>query len=377
MSDAFSADLLNRYSFLDDEGRTFVDTLILEELAEIKIEHKQRKLTPVVEMLLNGTQLNVVDVMKTFPRRVVSGKTLAIAKGIMQMVIVSGFRNFPWTELRKNYVRHHISPNLVPDFDPFGNRGPETSAITPDIRQTKKRKIEPQLQMDHAEVCDSKFWRKLINEKNLEELVAVIIEDAETRKQSGRKRKTETNYVKLLIDSLFNQRGSYQELLEDICLSAKTGTWVDVLTSIRKRLNITGLGPRGLLPAPCAVSQMNVQFISKFIEVCKPRATYSGFRIGLVNAVSLVIFLYQGKSDIEGARVDIWGDGVEIGKVDITRMVFRVLNLEADFSSQSSSAAFTFAVFRGKIFNTFYFGTKDRRYDLTNKTENLGNYSWK
>ena len=53
------------------------------------------------------------------------------------------------------------------------------------------------------------------------------------------------------------------------------------------------------------------------------------------------------KTNLEGLKIDIWGDGCEIGGgVEVTRLAFRILNTTV--SSQSSKAVFCFASSLGK-----------------------------
>ena len=60
----------------------------------------------------------------------------------------------------------------------------------------------------------------------------------------------------------------------------------------------------------------------------------------------MVFILFKGRTDLKGIPIDIWGHGVQIGKKDHTRMVFRFLE-GTSISNQSADAVFTFAVFQG------------------------------
>ena len=94
--------------------------------------------------------------------------------------------------------------------------------------------------------------------------------------------------------------------------------------------------------------------MSQFISLCEPERTASGFRLNLVKCVKTAYFLLSGKNDIAGTRVDIWGDGANIGATSVTRMCFRFLcdddELSTNFklSAQSANAAMCFVAYQGK-----------------------------
>ena len=50
--------------------------------------------------------------------------------------------------------------------------------------------------------------------------------------------------------------------------------------------------------------------------------------------------------NLSGLQVDIWGDGVQIGKVDQTRLAFRVLGC-TNLSAQSIQSVVCVATFSG------------------------------
>ena len=59
-----------------------------------------------------------------------------------------------------------------------------------------------------------------------------------------------------------------------------------------------------------------------------------------------VSYFLFGTKELNGQRVDIWGDGCEIGGVETTRIAFRILTDK--IKCQSSDAVFCFAAYRGK-----------------------------
>ena len=62
--------------------------------------------------------------------------------------------------------------------------------------------------------------------------------------------------------------------------------------------------------------------------------------------VETVSYFLFGTKELNGQRVDIWGDGCEIGGVETTRIAFRILTDK--IKCQSSDAVFCFAAYRGK-----------------------------
>ena len=76
-----------------------------------------------------------------------------------------------------------------------------------------------------------------------------------------------------------------------------------------------------------------------------------GMRVSLVEAVKWVAKYVYNFDSLQGVRVDIWGDGMQRGKLDITRMCFRIVgakNRIITCRAQSRTQIFTFACFCGK-----------------------------
>ena len=72
-------------------------------------------------------------------------------------------------------------------------------------------------------------------------------------------------------------------------------------------------------------------------------------RVSLVSSVEFVAKVCYGLNSLEGVRVNIWGDGMQRGKQDVTRMCFTIVgSADAVFNCQSRNETFTFASFYGK-----------------------------
>ena len=84
--------------------------------------------------------------------------------------------------------------------------------------------------------------------------------------------------------------------------------------------------------------------MENFISVCKPEATFSGFRCDLMSCVKFAAWILYQRDEISELNVDLWGDGCEIGGVDHTRLCFRILqDFSEKITAQSSSITFCFS----------------------------------
>ena len=100
----------------------------------------------------------------------------------------------------------------------------------------------------------------------------------------------------------------------------------------RSRLEITGF--KSFVPSPSHVRRATAEIVVHFTNFLRQKKTFSGFRSDLVSCVKAVAFLSLKTTELQGLRVDIWGDSCEIGGVEVTRLAFRVLDV--DISVQST-----------------------------------------
>lgn len=339
---------------------TYVNAKLLDEISGYTITEKFRKLKLVVGSIVEGSSIREEDVLRSIT--IPGSKTTAtvVAVGIMHLIVVRGFKQLPWNQRRRMYVQYFFpdSPHLVPDFDPYHTRT-HTNPSQHDTSESCIIPIRPAytttVPTEQEDPLDAQeFWSKIesvVIKNNLsikpfaEKLLSIQIK----RQKRGSKRRQDVNHIAELTDVLFNISKCKENFQNDIFLSVKTGNWRDILHVIKKYLTVPGLGQSQIVPSVNAIKSMSRPIISKFIALFKPEKTYSGFRIDLVSAVKIVCYLLMnGRTNLQGLHVDIWGDGVEIGKKDQTRMAFRFLR-ETNISAQSSEAVFTFAVFQGKI----------------------------
>ena len=121
---------------------------------------------------------------------------------------------------------------------------------------------------------------------------------------------------------------------------------------INSVVKLPGLN-RSFIPSLRTLRRHKPEIDRFFTSLLEPEQTYSGFRVSLVFAIKYVAYILFGLTDLRGLEVDIWGDGVEIGKLDMTRFAFRFREYKEPkisrklSSAQSDKAVFTFAIFRG------------------------------
>jgi hypothetical protein len=198
------------------------------------------------------------------------------------------------------------------------------------------------------------YWRDVLayakqNEIPFDELIDLTLQIAQRRKIGRRYPKGCINYVQIIAERLFVERGSSEEFRDEIALKIRTNNIQAVLDLIRAHLYLPGL-KSNLVPSNKTVHASGINLKRFFVALLHPEKSFSGFRVNLFLYVKLAAYLLLNKEDISGLEVDIWGDACEIGGKEVTRFVFRVLSddLPNKLSSQSANAAFSFAEYYGK-----------------------------
>ena len=87
----------------------------------------------------------------------------------------------------------------------------------------------------------------------------------------------------------------------------KTGNTEDAQKIIRTKLSIVGLG-YSLVPCIRLVKKATSKDESYFTALCEPGRTFSGFRCNLIKGVETVSYFLFGTKEVNGLRIDIWGD---------------------------------------------------------------------
>ena len=151
--------------------------------------------------------------------------------------------------------------------------------------------------------------------------------------------------VRKIVESLLETRGSTEDFRHHLSLVMKTGNTEDVINVIRRRLSIVALG-YNLVPCIRLVKKSTAEIQSYITAMCEPERTFSGFRCNFIKCVEIASYFLFGSNEIRDLRVDIWGEGCEIGGVETTRIAFRILTDK--IKCQSSNVVFCFAAYRGK-----------------------------
>ena len=193
------------------------------------------------------------------------------------------------------------------------------------------------------------FWRNVLDFSMKHriafgKLIKEIIRRSDTRRKT--KEYHSPNFVKQIVEELFTSRGSLKDFAEQ--LVTKRGSAPKVVQFIRQRLAISGTR-ENIIPSLSAQQPAKDMLKRWFIRLLSPTPSRSGYRVDLVSAVQLAVFLRLDTLDLTDVGIDIWGDGCEIGGRDETRICFRIISPEIQgLSPQSPDAVFSFAVYYGK-----------------------------
>ena len=280
-------------------GKSFVDAKSLDVFAGHIIREKSRKQKSAIEIVIEGTEVKLDDFV------INKQKTCFVAIGILQIIIIRGLQSgFPWTQLRRRYVSYFSpnTPQLIPDSQPFVN--PLSM---------------PTIPVEQFSQPESGFSQKM-------HTILATLAASEQKRLHAKSQKNSLHQfeAKALVKGVFSIYLSYENLKSDIFICNKTGSWINMINTLKKTFHVDGLGQKHLILGYTAIKEMSKPMISKFISLFKPKNTFSGFRIDLVRATKVMTFiLFKGRTDLQGLKVDIWRDCVQIGKKDQTRMAFR------------------------------------------------------
>ena len=321
----------------------------------------------------------------------------------MKIIIVCGFKNFPWTEMRRNFARYFNAEHLIPDYDPYNSSPAQNNSSHPSTAQVP---IEPAAEIEPAEIEPAAaatvrvirprrpirtpqplpgrtfgdqqiafwsqsdggaaaFWKRILRFARKKEIAfgpfgTVLIEENVGRRLSNNTT-GRSNLIQKLLDKIFTKAGADENFHASLALAMKSGNMENLIDTVRRHLRVPDLYP-GLVPCVSKIKQSTKIIMQHFIGMCQPEKTFSGWRVDLMCCVKLAVFMRWGVIDLTGVRLDLWGDGAKVGGVEQTRLVFRILGGPHDdddpylrtVSAQSAKAAYCFVCFRGK----------DNRYGL-------------
>lgn len=371
MDVSFAATLWNQHIIYVEENRQFVDCKLLDEISGKEIPNKFRRMENTISEMVAGTDVQPMDLIRKIAKHKQRSHSVCVAARTMQLIILRGFKEMPWNEIRRSIVKLFFPPNVMPDVDPYKaivcplsdaviapqppsaqprhnqTGAPLLSAVLPRHRESRAKRCV-QSWTSNTRGGSLSFWRHVfwfVRKRGIcmKGLVEFLVQSASLRKRQTRK--GTLNIPKALVFGLMKKRGTMRDFCDNLAISMKTGNMEYLIDTIRKRLNIDGL-KCNIVPSIRSIKTSTQKLIRNFIAICKPERTHSGFKVDLVSSVKLAVFLCLRQNDLVGIPVDIWGDAAEIGGLDVTRMTFRLLC--GAISAQSANAVFCFATYRGK-----------------------------
>ena len=353
-----------------------------------KKKNRDRRIAREARNVISGTNIEPSFAVQTI-NRYKPTYNLVVLLGVGNILIAGGFGLLEWTEKRIQFIRNTSSDNFLPFYQPAEKWETETfhSITTTVFKQTVDNKIATERTFSkraaithsvngnqNENTTDHDFfnaqristWNKEQNRKLKAQLfwedvlrygqknnfdVAIFGNLLAKRGRNhffgnSKKVNKSSKQLKSLVPELFTNRGTSEDFCETVSLYSKTGQWQAIYKLLRQRTVIYGLGKYQVIPALHNVNIASSRLRRDFIRLYRPQPTFSGFRVSLVNSLKIACFMKFGHTNIAELHVDIWGDGVRIGKQDTTRFAYRILN-DPQISSQSVQSVFTFAMFRG------------------------------
>ena len=244
-------------------------------------------------------------------------------------LIFRGFKDFEWTDARKRSVECFVPRHLIPYVDTFNFCPVVTPTLKPLALPTSDLLAPPTMDLEtvnshapptmdldaetspfpkkmHASFRRTKklnkeaatcFWKRVIDEANdnneigFTEFVEQVKDNMIKRKYQGFTKKEDVNVVKILIDQLFENRGSTKEFSHILSLTAQTGNTEAVIQLIRSKLSVVGLG-YNVVPCIRLIKKSTAVIQTYFVSLCQPERTFSGFRCDLIKCVELAAHLF-------------------------------------------------------------------------------------
>ena len=159
------------------------------------------------------------------------------------------------------------------------------------------------------------------------------------RNKGGRKKCRFTFLTCFTITRLFKKSVSLEDFQNSLAKATKTGNVDDIINTIQSRLEITGF--KSFVPSPRHICRATAEIVVHFTNFCKPEKILSGIRNDLVSCVKAFSFPSVKNTKLQRVRVGICGDSCEVGGVEVTRLAFRLLDV--NISVQSTLNVFCFA----------------------------------
>ena len=240
---------------------------------------------------------------------------------MMKLIMLSGGKNVPWTNAR----REHITKLMGVDLFHTGNQvvkptplrqvvhrsiGTQTGtdeSVEPVINHSPMQTIPPKLENNQSTTYVVPRGKRVVrlqkcpmtylmfgfrhakrNNVNFEALIDVILHFSRTK---------EPEYLKSVIKQIFPNFQSRETITPNVAVSLKSGKAEYLLFTLSWNLKINKLGKfQNLVQSRRAVQRHQSQIMENFIPVCKPEATFSGFRCDLVSCVKFAAWILYEKA---------------------------------------------------------------------------------
>ena len=166
-------------------------------------------------------------------------------------------------------------------------------------------------------------------------------------------RKKKSKLLVAVLKGIF-PRYNDNENITRLYMELATGTVKSALTTIRQILTLEGTNAT-LLPSVKKMEKMAKVVTRDFIMLFNPKRSPTGFYVDLERTARFLLKNLYGTNaaSFKGVRFDFWGDAMQRGPHDVTRIGMRILTDNEDdkenpSNAQSSSYMFCVASFRGK-----------------------------
>ena len=143
--------------------------------------------------------------------------------------------------------------------------------------------------------------------------LATILKEQHQKRSAWRKRSASSNHIRDLFTGLLEDRSSSECFRYELSIKMKTGNMEDILNAIRQRVVSVGLGGSSLVTLIRHIKRATSLIMKLFVTRCEPERSSSGFLVNLLKAVTFASLIFLQKTNLEGLKNYIWGDGCEMG----------------------------------------------------------------
>ena len=348
-------DLWNKHLILDEQNRNVVDLALLDEIIGRELDNKRRKMKIVYSEMFAGTDMaeNPREYISSVKRHKARFHSVCIPARVMQLLLLRGIKELPLNEPRIALVKVFFGFDLGHDpYTPFPAHGlapppaqvvtappaqvvtappaqvvtaPPAQVVTAPPAQvvTQRLPIIPAIitrDRDRTQeqfrrnvtrwgttMGGAEFWKQVFrfaNSKKITVQSLVLYLQGKALVRTRQSRKGSVNIIKTLIYGLLTKRGTMRNFCDDLAIATRTGNMETLIQVIRERISVTGLHCK-IVPCISNIKVSTAALIVKFISICRPERTYSGFRVDIVAALRFVAFALLKTTNLQGLQVNI------------------------------------------------------------------------